>query len=101
MPLTAAEPLQAPLAVQEVAFAEDHVKVNGCPTKTFVRLAEIVTVGAAGTFTTKFTELEGPPPGEGFATTTASVPAVASSPVLREIVNCVELAKVAVCATPL
>jgi hypothetical protein len=40
-------PVQAPLAVQAVAFAVDQVSVALCPTVTEVGLTEIVTVGAA------------------------------------------------------
>jgi hypothetical protein len=51
--------------------------------------------------TVKLTEFEAPPPGAGLVTTTAKVPAVAWSPALSIIVNCAELTKVGVCATPL
>jgi len=52
-----------------------------------------------GLFTVKLTELDAPPPGLGFVTTTGNTPPVAKSPALRDIVNCVELRKVAGCAT--
>ena len=51
--------------------------------------------------TVKFVEFEAPPPGVGFVTTTAYVPAVAWSLALSWIVNCPELTYVAACPTPL
>ena len=45
LPLTAFVPLQAPEAVQEVAFVEVHVKVEPAPLVTLVGLALIDTVG--------------------------------------------------------
>jgi hypothetical protein len=60
----------------------------------------LVMVGA-GLLTVKFVEFEAPPPGVGFVTTTAYVPAVAWSLALSWIVNCPEFTYVAVCATPL
>jgi hypothetical protein len=47
------------------------------------------------------TEFEAPPPGAGFVTTTAHVPAVAWSLALSWIVNCPEFTNVAACPTPL
>ena len=46
VPWVACAPLQAPLAVQEVAFVEDQVSVALCPTVMVVGATEIVTVGA-------------------------------------------------------
>jgi hypothetical protein len=57
----------------------------------------LATVGT-GLLTAKLTEFEAPPPGEGFVTTTANAPAVVWSPAVSEIVNCVELMKVALWA---
>jgi hypothetical protein len=54
-----------------------------------------------GVLTVKLTEFDAPPPGEGLVTTTGYVPAVAWSLALKEMVSCVELTKVAACATPL
>ena len=47
VPLVACVPLQAPLAVQEVAFVEDHVSVALSPTVIEVGLIARVTVGTA------------------------------------------------------
>ena len=47
VPLVAWVPLQAPLAVQDVAFVEDQVSVALCPSVIDVGLIERVTVGAA------------------------------------------------------
>jgi len=46
-PLTASVPLQAPEAVQEVAFVADQVKVELPPLATELGLAAKLTVGAA------------------------------------------------------
>lgn len=46
-PLTARFPLQPPLAVQEVAFVADHVRVEALPADTEDGLAPRLTVGAA------------------------------------------------------
>lgn len=46
-PLTGSEPLQPPDAAHEVAFVEDHVKVEVPPLATVVGLAFSVTVGGA------------------------------------------------------
>ena len=61
---------------------------------TVAEVGERMVMVGAGLFTVKFTEFDAPPPGAGLVTTTASVPAVAWSPVLKGIVNCVELTKV-------
>ena len=45
VPLVALEPLQLPLAVQEVAFMLDHVNVELLPEIIVVGLAVSVTVG--------------------------------------------------------
>ena len=47
VPLVGCVPLQAPLAVQDVAFVEDQVSVALCPSVIDVGLIERVTVGAA------------------------------------------------------
>lgn len=46
LPLVVRLPLQAPEAVQEVAFVLDHVKVLALPLTTEVGAAVSVTVGA-------------------------------------------------------
>ena len=46
-PLTGMAPLQPPLAVQEVVFDEDQVKVEALPATTALGFALIETVGAA------------------------------------------------------
>jgi hypothetical protein len=46
-PLVASEPLQPPEAVQDVAFVEDHVKVDAPPLATELGEALSATVGAA------------------------------------------------------
>jgi hypothetical protein len=48
LPLVCGVPLHAPLALHEVALVLDQVRVRGCPTKTFVELVEITTVGGLG-----------------------------------------------------
>jgi hypothetical protein len=45
VPLVACAPLQAPLAVQELAFVEDHVNVALSPVVMVVGVTERVTVG--------------------------------------------------------
>ena len=52
LPLVANEPLQAPLAVQEVAFVVDHSSVADLPSVIEVGLAERLTVGTAVVFVT-------------------------------------------------
>jgi hypothetical protein len=46
VPLVPLVPVQAPLAVHDVAFVEDQVRVDDPPEVTDVGDAEIVTVGA-------------------------------------------------------
>ena len=48
VPLIASAPVQPPLAVQEVAFVLDQVRVELPPEEMAVGLADSVTVGAAG-----------------------------------------------------
>ena len=48
VPLVVFVPLHAPLAVQLVAFVDDHVRVDDCPLVTVVGFAESETVGAGG-----------------------------------------------------
>jgi hypothetical protein len=55
----------------------------------------------AGAFTVKVVEFDAPPPGVGFVTTTGKLPAVARSLALKLIVNCVALADITLCPTPL
>ena len=45
LPLVCSGPFQPPLAVQDVALVEDHVKITGCPTKALPAPGESVTVG--------------------------------------------------------
>ena len=45
-PLAGSAPLQPPVAAQEVALLEDHVKVEAAPLATVLGLAVRVTVGA-------------------------------------------------------
>jgi hypothetical protein len=61
VPLVAFVPLHAPLAVQEVAFVLDHVRVDDCPSVIDVGLSETVTVGAGG-FTVSVVEATLAPP---------------------------------------
>jgi len=59
--------------------------VGGDPT---ARVAgERFEIAGTGLPTVKFTEFEGPPPGDGFVTATAYEPAVPWSLALREMVN--------------
>jgi hypothetical protein len=51
VPLIASAPVQPPLAVQEVAFVLDQVRVELAPEETVVGLADSVTVGAGTTVT--------------------------------------------------
>ena len=48
VPLIASAPVQPPLAVQNVAFVLDQVRVELPPEEMVVGLADSVTVGAAG-----------------------------------------------------
>jgi len=52
VPLVTSAPVQPPLAVQEVAFVLDQVRVEVLPEAIVVGLAESVTVGAGATVTT-------------------------------------------------
>jgi hypothetical protein len=51
LPEVASAPLQAPLAVQDTAFVDVQVSVEGCPSVRLLGLAERLTVGAAVTVT--------------------------------------------------
>ena len=51
VPLIASAPVQPPLAVQEVAFVLDQVRVELPPEEMVVGLADSVTVGAGATVT--------------------------------------------------
>jgi hypothetical protein len=51
VPLVAWVPLHAPLAVQDVAFVEDQVRVAVAPRTIEVGLTDIVTVGTGGALT--------------------------------------------------
>ncbi len=54
-PLVASLPDQAPEAVQEVAFLEDHSRVELAPLATVLGLAVKLTVGGGG-FTVTFAD---------------------------------------------
>jgi hypothetical protein len=51
VPLIASAPVQPPLAVQDVVFVLDQVRVELPPEETVVGLADSVTVGAGTTVT--------------------------------------------------
>jgi hypothetical protein len=53
VPLVALASVQAPLAVQEVAFVEDHVSVEECPTVITFGFAAIEMTGGDGTVLSK------------------------------------------------
>lgn len=53
VPLVALASIQAPLAVQEVAFVADHVSVVECPTVMTFGLAVIEMKGGGGTVLSK------------------------------------------------
>ena len=61
MPLVASAPLQAPLAVQEVAFVLDHVRIEVLPEAIVAGLAESAAVGAGATVTVALTGAVVPP----------------------------------------
>jgi hypothetical protein len=61
-PLVDFEPLQPPLAVQEVAFVVDHVSVAAPPVSTEVGFAVSVSVGAGGVVTFTVTLRDTVPP---------------------------------------
>ena len=63
-PLVVCAPLQAPLAVHEVAFVEDQVKVELCPTVIVVGAALMLIVGGG----------DAAPPALNFATNAFSLP---------------------------
>lgn len=66
----------------------------------FGESALIVGTGFDVLVTLKFTEFDAPPPGVGFVTITAGVPAVATSIGIIWVVSCVELVTVAARVTP-
>jgi hypothetical protein len=49
LPLGGSGPFHPPLAVQDVALVEDHVKMTGCPANALAELGERVTVGGVVT----------------------------------------------------
>ena len=61
-PLVDLDPVQPPLAVQEVAFVEDQVSVEAPPVVTDVGLAVSVSVGAGGGITVTVTLCDVVPP---------------------------------------
>jgi hypothetical protein len=68
---------------------------------TATELGEREVIAGTGFPTAKFTGLDAPPPGAGFVTVTAYVPAVPVSVVVRAIVSSVLLTKVVVRVVPL
>jgi hypothetical protein len=62
LPLVLCVPLQAPLAVQEVALVELQVSVALLPSLIVVGETEIVTVAAAGAFTVTVADALALPP---------------------------------------
>ena len=84
---------------EELKFVPFTVSVNAAPPAVAL-VGEIDEVVGAGLLTVKFTGVEGPPPGAGFETTTAGVPAVAMSGAATAIVTCVALTNVTVRAAP-
>ena len=62
IPLTASVPLQAPLAVQLVALAEDQLRVELLPRTRLAGLAAMVTVGNGGAVTVTVAVLVTLPP---------------------------------------
>jgi hypothetical protein len=61
VPLVVCAPLQALLAVHEVALVEDHVSVALCPSVIEVGATDRVTVGAGATTAFTVTETEALP----------------------------------------
>ena len=61
-PLVDFDPVQPPLAVQEVAFVEDQLSVEAPPVVTDVGLAASVSVGAGGGITVTVTLCDTVPP---------------------------------------
>lgn len=93
-------PLNPPAGVTVmVEVVEDMVPAAPAAVVTVVLLALIVKVPPEE-FTVKVTLFEVPPPGAGFCTVTAGVPAVAISDVRMEAVSWVALTKVVVFANP-
>jgi hypothetical protein len=75
------------------------VKVNPAePALTVLGVIEVAT--GCGLFTVNVTALDVPPPGAGFVTVTAGVPAVATSPAKIAAVTCVALTNVVTRAVP-
>jgi len=62
VPLVASVPLQAPLAVHEVASVDDQVSVALLPSAMLVGLTEIMAVGATGAVTVTVAEAFALPP---------------------------------------
>ena len=71
------------------------------PEPTATELGEREVIVGTGFPTAKLTEFDVPPPGAGFVTVTAYVPAVPVSVVVRAIVSSVLLTKVGVRVEPL
>jgi hypothetical protein len=61
VPLVASDPLQPPVAAQEVAFVDDQVKVDALPLATVVGVGDKMTVGA-GEFTVTVADCDALPP---------------------------------------
>jgi hypothetical protein len=97
--VVAAVPLNEICEVETKLLPIAVISVAGDPTARLAGDTEVSTGG--GFFTVKLSAFDGPPPGEGFVTTTGKLPAFARSPVLTEIVSWVALTYVAACAEPL
>jgi hypothetical protein len=76
------------------------VSVNAAPPAVAPEGTNGGVITGTGLFTAKLTEFDAPPPGPGFVTTTAGVPAVAISAARTAIVTCPELTKVTALLTP-
>jgi hypothetical protein len=101
--LTNVVTLAAPLKfTTELETKPVPVTINvNAPVLTVVPVGESVAKVGSGLFTVKFTELEAPPPGVGFVTMTAGVPAEATSVARIAAVSCVALTNVVALALPL
>ena len=105
-PLTNVVALGLPLKFTtevEIRLVPLTISVNWAPPAVaeFGTKEVIVGAGLLAADTLKFTEFDAPPPGVGFVTTTAGVPAVATSAARIVAVTCVELTNdVALLAPP-
>lgn len=88
VPLVACVPLHAPLAVQAVAFVDDHVRVELPPTVIVVGATAMVTVGAAGVPTVTAAEAFPFPPLPLHDRLYVAVPAAVGVSVAVPLVDC-------------